>query len=362
MNSTLIEERVVRVIISKWCQYVWYIGLYIVMILCVPGCQFDGQSVERIMQNNMVCRTVVQAEWGNDTGELGYVPESESSFSPRRPFRFQVNTTGNLFAADLHNERVLEFTSEGTLLRSFSVPISKSGEYIVDIAARSNRVAVASTDYVYVFGQGGDLLQILEWPVYAGQYSLCSKDMAGRKVQVDEKGNIYACGTGGFERGDAIVQFASEGHSHSFFEGDFDHFVVGWDGFIYIQQPSNAEPLDNPPDDRVLKFDLQGNQLDEIVIRGRDLTNAGLLYSGLLVAVDAKGNLYGNVVTVLRNGKVVPQEALVQIGVEGKILRIIEYDSFKRPAIDVVDREGNLYLWNFANVPSDPVEIWRCSP
>lgn len=102
--------------------------------------------------------------------------------------------------------------------------------------------------------------------------------------------------------------------------------------------------------------------MSELLIRGQDLANAGLIYPGLLVAVDDKGNLHGNVVNVLQYGEVVAQEALVETSARGQVLQIVEYDTFKRPATDVIDGEGNLYLWRFDQVPAEPAEIWRCSP
>jgi hypothetical protein len=351
-----------KIIDLKWYRFVCRVGLCAVIILCTLSCQSARKSVERIAQSDMACKTMIQAEWGNDMSELGYVPEDQSSLSPHKPFRFQIDNTGNLFVADLHNERILKFTSEGTFLRGFSVPMSESREYIVDIAVGSERIIVATTDYIHVFDQSGILLQTLEWPVDVGQYALCSEDMAGRKVQIDEEGNVYACGAGGFERGGTIVQFDSKGHSRNFFEGSFEHFVVGWDGFVYIQRSDNSGAVSDPSDSQIIKFDSQGNQIGKIMIRGYDLVDAGLTYPGILVAVDASGNLYGGAVTTLKNGKAVPKEVLVQINAEGSILRIIEHKDIRRPAIDVVDREGSLYLWHFANVPSDPAEIWRCSP
>ena len=111
-----------------------------------------------------------------------------------------------------------------------------------------------------------------------------------------------------------------------------------------------------------MRFDRQGNRLDEIVTQGEELADAGLLYPGLLIGVDGKGNLYGSAVTGFKDGKVVPDSALVQVNSQGAIVRVIERDEFPLLETTVVDEEGNLYRFHFGEVPSEPAEIWSCSP
>ncbi len=346
----------------KRCFSMLYIILCIGTTFCALSCQSVEQDTERIMQNNVQCKTVIQAKWGNNPGELGYAPDDQTIFCPRKPFRFQIDTTGNIYVADLYNERILQFTPGGEFLRTFNVPTFGETECIVDVAVGGDRIAVATTDHIYVFDQSGGPLLIPEWPADAGQYGFCSEDMASRKVEADKEGNIYACGWEKGTENKIIVQFDRNGQSRKFFVGDFDHFVVGWDGSIYIEHLNYTGTIEKPADSLVFRFDSRANQLGKIIIRGRDLVNAGLLSPGLLVAVDANGNLYGSVVNILQDGNVVPQEALVQISPQGRVLRVIKRGEFIRPATDVVDREGNFYLWHFTNVPSGSVEIWRCSP
>ncbi len=347
--------------ITQWWRVMRCV-MYIMVILYIPACQSGEQSIPRTTQDNMQCKTVVQVEWGNGTGELGYIPANQSNIYPGKPFRFQIDDKGNVYVADLHNQRILEFTSGGDFLRSLAVPILEDEKPIADIAVGGDRIAVATTDHVYVFDLIDGSSQILEWPTDTGQYGLCSEDMAGRKVQVDRDGNIYACGVGGFERGGTIVQFDRDGHSRKFFVGAFDHFVVGWDGIVYVEQLSYAGTIEAPSDSQILKFDLRGNHLGEVTIHGSDLAEAGLTYPGLLIAVDVRGNLYGSVTNVIRDNKLVSLETLVQISTEGRILRIVERDKFTRPSTDVLDGKGNLYTWHFGEIPSEPAEIWRCNP
>ena len=345
---------------SKWRYTGYLIGLLITVTLCPSGCHYKRQSIERIMQNEMQCEMAVQMAWGDGINDLGYVSDGEPSIHAYLPLRFQVDSVGHIYVTDPLNERVMELSAKGELITSFVVPLSKDLEFIKDVAIGGNQVVVATTDHIYTFDQEGDFLQILKWPAGVGNYGLCSEDMAGRKVQVDERGNIYACGLGGFERGGTIIQFDARGNSRVFYVGAFNHFIVGQDGFIYITQLSDTERANIPPDERVLQFDPRGAQLGEIIISGEDLANAGLVSPGLLVAVDAKGYLYGDVVNAIEDGEIVSFNALVQINKDGKILRIIERDKFIRPATDVVDGAGNLYIWNFGRAPSEPAEIWRC--
>lgn len=336
-----------------------YIGAFIIVVLCTVGCQ-NHKRVERISQGDVKCQVVIEAKWGDGVGEFGYLPDDQSHSVPQMPFRYQIDNGGNIYVSDLHNERVLVFSEKGTFLRGFNVPISNNEEFMTDIAVRDGIVAVATTNHIYIFDKDGEFIRILVWPADVGQYGLCSEDMAGKKVQVDEDGNVYACGVGGFERGGVIVQFDREGNSRKFFEGEFDHFVVGWDGSVYIEHLTST--TDYPLDSQIIGFDFQGNQLGEVVISGKELVDSGLLYPGLLVAVDARGDLYGNVINVFKNQELVSKEALVQMNTNGDILRIVELDKFSRPAGSVIDKEGNFYLWDYGEIPSDPAEIWRCSP
>jgi len=349
-----------KAITVKWRYNVYLIGLLIVTTLYTSSCHNSRQSVERITQNEMQCEMAVQMTWGEGISDLGYVSGNESSIRILIPPRFQIDSTGSIYVTDPQNERILEFSTTGDFIRSFTVPVSKDVEFIEDVAIGGNRIAVATTDHIYIFDQEGKLLQTPKWPANVGDYGLCSEDAAGRRVQVDEKGNIYACGVGGYERGGTIVQFDDSGYSRIFYAGAFDHVVIGRDGLVYITQLGNTETATLPPNNRVLQFDLQGNQLGEITISGRDLADAGLAYPGLLIAVDGKGNLYGDVVNAFEGGAIVPFNALTQISKEGKILRIVEHDKFIRPVTDIVDKEGNLYVWNMGEVPFEPVEIWRC--
>jgi|GEM_PF-3923725 len=339
-----------------------YVGFHLLIILCMAGCQSSGQDIAEVRQSDLECGLLMQVEWGSGTGELGYLAEGESGSCPRKPFRFQIDAKGNIYVADLYNQRIVQFSSTGDFIRNFGIPTLEDNECIGDVAVGGGRIAVATTAHIYVYDQNDDSLKILEWPADAGQYGLCSEDAAGRKVQADDEGNVYACGVGSYERGGTVVQFDNNGHSHIFFTGSFNHLVVGWDGFVYIEQIDYGDTAKNSSGSRVLRFDFKGEQVGEITIPGRDLAKVDLIYPGLLIGVDARGNLYTNVVNVFRDRELVFREALIQIDAGGNISRIIERDEWTRPAADIVDKNGNLYIWNYGETPSEPVEIWHCSP
>ena len=69
-----------RAIFPKRHYLAHYVGLCVVIVLCALGCQSGRQSIERITQSDMECSMVIQTEWGNGLGELGYVPDGQSSF------------------------------------------------------------------------------------------------------------------------------------------------------------------------------------------------------------------------------------------------------------------------------------------
>jgi len=331
----------------------------------LAGCHYVVQepAIDIVNQSDLSCELITQFRWGDGEGELGYIPEGQVSSVPYVPYRFQVDEKGNIYVADLHNARVVIFHPDGTLFDTLDLPKSQDKEYIVDIAVRDETLAVATTNNIYVLNPEHRALQLLEWPVDMGPYVFCSKDAAGRKVQVDEIGNVYTCNKKEDDPIERIVQFDLEGVGHTFFADNFDHFIVGEDGFVYIEQVGLSGTIESPPDSQILKLNLQGNQVSKLLIYGQDLGKAGLIYPGLLVAVDAKSNLYSNATNIIRDGQLVSQELIIQFNPQGKISRFIEQDKFTRPATNVIDREGYLYVWgSSSNTLSEPIEIWRCAP
>jgi len=334
---------------------------FLIVLLLVCGCS-TRPNVVTLTENDITCQVVVQTEWGNGPSELGYRASGVSSKGPDVPSRFQLDEDGNVYIADSYNNRVVEFAPNGQFIRSIEIPLSNGEGFVWDISVRNGLLAVAANERVYAFDSEGHLIQVVEPPAEGQRFGLCSTDMAGKKVQVDGEGNIYVCLPGGFERGGTVLQYNREGEWRVFYEGAFTHLITGWDGFIYIGQERYSETSDSPSDSQMLIFDSLGDQVGEVTIQGQNLAAAGLFYLGLPVAVDAEGNLYTNVVNILRNGEIVSQEALVQVGAGGEILRVIQHKQFQRPATDVVDKEGIFYLWHFGKVPSEPAEIWRCNP
>ena len=132
--------------------------------------------------------------------------------------------------------------------------------------------------------------------------------------------------------------------------------VAGWDEQVYILIEHQSESDVSSGSTIIRKYDLFANQVGELTITADELLAANLYYLGLLVAADAEGNLYTNVVNVFREGQVVSQEALVQINPQGMIRRIIDRDTFIRPATDVIDQKGRIYLWDI-EIDADQVEI-----
>ena len=353
--------------IAKWHRMMLGVEMCIVVVVCAVACRSGESETERIEQNGMQCSVIVQAQWGDGPGEFGYAPNGQPTPCLHRPSRFQIDEAGNIYVADTLNERVLKFSIAGKLVRNFDMPVSMERDCIVDLAVRGGQIAVATRDKVYVFDENDDSVRVLHSPREAGA---CSMSGEGKSVQIDDEGNVYTCVLGlGWEGpgpGGTVLQFDREGRSREFFVGQFDHVMVGWDGFIHVQQlycgESFAEEADSQyGDDCVVKLDSQGNRVDEVIVRGDNLADAGLDYSGLLIGVDSKGNLYGSAISRIIEGTLVPESALVQVDSQGKIVRVIERDTF--PLIDttVVDREGNLYWFHFGEIPSQPAEIWSCS-
>lgn len=332
-------------------------------IVILASCKPAEPKLAVLDEDDVKCQVAVQTKWGSGLGELGYRErENASDLGPELPFRFQVDEKGNVYVADVFNSRVVEFALTGQFLRNFEVPLLEGKSTFWDVSARGNRIAAAANGRIYVFDSDSHLIQTLEPPPNGPDFDICDTSMAGKIAQVDGAGNIYACIPGGFERGGTILQLDTEGKSREFYRGAFTHIVAGWDGFVYIGKEDNSGTVEHPRDARILVFDPHGNQVGEVIVRGQNLTAAGLYYVGLPVAVDAQRRLYTNVVGVLKDGAAVSQEALIQVSAKGDILRIVRYKQFKRPANDVVDRDGNFYLWHFGKVPSEPVEIRRCSP
>ena len=73
---------------SGYHRLMRYAGTFTVVILCVLGCQSRKQSIERVLQSDVECKVVIQAEWGSGIGELGYLSDDQSHSTPLKPFRY----------------------------------------------------------------------------------------------------------------------------------------------------------------------------------------------------------------------------------------------------------------------------------
>ena len=354
--------------VEKWHHAIFSVEMCVIMTVCAVACCPEKPDAERVEQNDMQCRAVVQTQWGDGPGELGYVPNDQSTPCLHIPSRFQVDEAGGIYVADTLNTRILEFSTAGKLVKSFDVPIPTAGNCIVDLAVRGNRIVVATRDDVYVFDENDDSVKVLHPPKEAGA---CAMSGEGKSVQIDGEGNVYTCVLGlGWEGpgpGGTVLQFDREGSSHEFFVGQFDHVIVGWDGTVHIQQLYCGEGSmegsgSHYEDDCVVKLDSEGNQVDKVIIRGSNLADAGLSHSGLLIGVDTRGNLYGSTVSGMKEGTLVSKSAFVQVDSQGEIVRVIERDISPLVDTTVVDKEGNLYWFRFGEIPSEPAEIWSCKP
>ncbi|ACL16750.1 PKD domain-containing protein [Methanosphaerula palustris] len=224
---------------------------------------------------------VVSAEGGyayaTQWGSSGSGDEQFSS-----PSGVAVDSVGNVYVADVGNNRIQKFTSTGTFIKKWGSSGSGDGQF-----SSPSGVAVDSAGNVYVADTGNNRIQkftsmgifIKQWGSSGSGNGQFFSSPFG--VAVDNAGNVYVADTGN----NRIQKFTSDGA-----------FVTNWwvnepngpDG-VTVDSAGNVYVVDVSYIDRVQKFTSSGTFIAKF---GSDYIHDSAMSYHTSVAVDNAGNVY----------------------------------------------------------------------
>ncbi|MGN6276886.1 MAG: SMP-30/gluconolactonase/LRE family protein [Solirubrobacterales bacterium] len=208
----------------------------------------------------------------------------------RAPRGVAIDAKGNLYVADTANNRVEEFTSKGEFVRKWGSQGEGAGQFfgLQDLAidpeghiwtlegggklTADNRIQEFTSEGTFIrqFGSFGS---------EAGQLS------AARGIATDAKGNVWIADTANnrieeFEPGGKFLRsFGSEGTSNGKFKSPSD-LAFDPEGNLWVADAGNS---------RLQRFSPEGTYLTQFGSTG---PNAGQLSEPQALAVDTKGNLW----------------------------------------------------------------------
>ena len=266
-----------------------------------------------------------------------------------QPWGVAVDSSGNVYVADMFNNRIQKFSPAGTLLNNWGTVGSGDGQF-----SYPSDVAVDSSGNVYIADHGNHRIQkfssngtfLGKWGISGsgdGQFNL------PMGVAVDSSGNIYVAD----ELNNRIQKFSStwtlleKWGSYGSGDGQFNHPVgvaVDSSGNVYVADTAN---------NRIQKFSSNGTFLGKWGTSGSGDGQFSYL-SG--VAIDSSGNVY-----VVDSGNTRIQKFSPTGTFLGKWGTSGSGDGqFNLPMGVAVDSSGNVYIAEYNNriqkfAPSTPI-------
>jgi probable HAF family extracellular repeat protein len=254
------------------------------------------------------------------------------------PWGVAVDSAGNIYVADMFNNRIQKFDSAGNFLAKWGSYGTGSGEFDEPMG-----VAVDSAENVYVADRWNNRIQkfdsagnfLAKWGSYGngdGQF------FYPLGVAVDSEGNVYVTdGNVRVQKFDSAGNFLAKIGSYGTGDGQFvqQPYGVAVDsaGNLYV-----SETVSN----RIQKFDSAGNFLAKWGSYG---TGSGEFDGPMGVAVDSAGNVYVADIDNLRIQKFSASGVyLTQWGSLGS-----GDGQFQYPRRVAVDNTGNIYVADSGN-------------
>ena len=351
------------------CSILWLCAMF-----CLISCSGKERQIQKGTLDEQNCQVVVQSAWGDNSGEVGYA-EQYGTVPPEGPTVMKVDVEGNIYIVDKYNYRVAEFDASGNFVRDYQPSALPDKGWIEDVAIHADgRVALGimtprwHLTSIHVLDRTTrELINVLEWEHETGKYH-SGLVTFGRDVQADLWGNVYACFSETYyddhsqHHPGVILQYNKEDHGSEFWQGYWETFIPGWDGFDYIHL-SGLTREGGPHNEQIIQIDQQGNVVNEILIETDQLADAGIDRLGTLLGVDEKGTMYFREMVW---GENVNQEIFTQVISSSEIASIVEMRVATSPyhVARTVDKDGNIYIIHYDRylIPNEPFEIWRCSP
>jgi streptogramin lyase len=151
---------------------------------------------------------------GSGPGQIGFkVKESEGPYEAV-PSAIAADTKGNVYIADIANDRIQKYDNNGNLVNSMKIENIRKGDPWVDDMTIDNNdnlyVAHGQTDQkIYKYNSAGALIQSIDllnknlcWDAKKG-WSRCYMQI--ERITVDVIGNVYLVGRG------QLIKFNPEG-------------------------------------------------------------------------------------------------------------------------------------------------------
>ena len=181
-----------------------------------------------------------------------------------RPVSDAVDSSGNIWATDYANDRILKYSQAGVLLDAYGAPGSGIGQFLAPwgIAINSNTGNVYVTDdgnnRIVELSSSGVFIKAMGWGVSDGKAeyevctSICKAGIAGAGtgqfkvlagVTIDSSGNIWVADDGNNriqefnEKGEHLQTFGSEGSGDGQFNGPMNIAFSG--GNLYVTDQNN---------------------------------------------------------------------------------------------------------------------------
>jgi PKD repeat protein len=202
------------------------------------------------------------------------------------PGLLSLDSSGNIYVADINNLRIQEFNSNGAYINQFGMSYgSKNGSLSYPHSAavdRSGNVYVADTGNYRIQKFDSEGNYITQW----GSKSIGDgKVFVPYGIAIDSSSNVYVSDTDGDRivkfnsNGRYITQWGYSGRSNKQFY-DPKGIAIDSSGNVYVADTSNH---------RIQKFDSNGNYL---MLFGATGADSGQLVYPRGVAVDSSGNIY----------------------------------------------------------------------